>query len=50
MTVEDAEGWCDAWKLEAANRDVSRNDRDYWAVGLALESRRSEPRAGRAGR
>jgi hypothetical protein len=35
VSVEDAERWCDAWEAEAASRDVSRNDRDYWTVGSA---------------
>jgi hypothetical protein len=32
MSVEVAEGWCDAWELEAAGRGLPK-DGDYWRLG-----------------
>ena len=32
MAIETAERWCDAWEVEAEQRELPR-DRDYWSVG-----------------
>jgi hypothetical protein len=47
MSLEDAERWCDAWELEAATRDVARDDEAYWRFGVEwIAAERSMRRPG----
>ena len=46
ISLGTAEGWCDAWEIEAAERAPPR-DSDYWATGAAWIA--AEPAAKRPG-